>query len=102
MFYNNSKWHQVVRSPDGESRGLPLGKLSIQRAAAMVTIIIMIIIVIKYLKIRNPTKLNPYHKGFSMKGSRQMEGNWPCSITKPLKYSQSELVARLLLVYYYY
>ena len=55
-------------------------------------------IVIKYLKIRNPTKLNPYHKGFSMKGSRQMEGNWPCSITKPLKYSQSELVARLLLL----
>ena len=43
-------------------------------------------------------KLNPYHKGFSMKGSRQMEGNWPCSITKPLKYSQSELVARLLLL----
>ena len=30
---------QVVRSPDGESRGLPLGKLSIQRAAAMVIII---------------------------------------------------------------
>ena len=30
---------QVVRSPDGESRGLPLGKLSIQRAAAMVSII---------------------------------------------------------------
>jgi len=27
---------KVVRSPDGESRGLPLGKLSIQRAAAMV------------------------------------------------------------------
>ena len=27
-----------MRSPDGESRGLPLGKLSIQRAAAMVTL----------------------------------------------------------------
>ena len=53
---------------------------------------------IKHIRIRNPMKLNPYHKGFSMKGSRQMEGNWPCSITKPLKYSQSELVARLLLL----
>jgi len=29
-------WIKVVRSPDGESRSLPLGKLEIQRAAAMV------------------------------------------------------------------
>ena len=36
--FENHK-QQVVRSPDGESRGLPLGKLSIQRAAAMVSII---------------------------------------------------------------
>ena len=56
MFYYNSKWHQVVRSPDGESRGLPLGKLSIQRAAAMVTIIIMIMIVIIIVIIKPPNQ----------------------------------------------
>ena len=60
MCYYNSKWHQVVRSPDGESRGLPLGKLSIQRAAAMVTIIIMIMIVIIIVIIKSPNQHRRY------------------------------------------